>query len=139
MSLESCRVWVETTFKTAMTASHPTVPVKYENAPFRQPTTEWVALHILEGSAFPTELGPTPCDRHVGIIQIDVLVPADHGTVVANTLAEFTGSVFRLIHVTLSDQAYLRTEVPSFKYWGIQNGFFRVTVRVKFKRDEPRR
>jgi hypothetical protein len=139
MSLEAQRVWVETLFKNQIGAQYPAVPIKFENAHFIQPETPWVALFILDGSAFQTELGVQTVDRHTGLVHVDVLVPQHTGTSRANTIAEFVGNVFRRQTATMSDGAVVRFRVPSMTKLGEQSGFYRLVCRIPYIRDEVRR
>jgi hypothetical protein len=81
-------------------------------------------------------MGTRKVDRHVGIVQITVLVPQRSGTALANTLAEFSGKVFRATHAALSDGANVTFRTPQFTSTGQQLGFFPIVVRIPYWRDE---
>ena len=77
MSVAAQHQSVETLFMTAVAAGpYASAPIKFENAPFKQPETPWFALTLLDGNSFSTNLNPgKKIDRHVGIVQVDILVP----------------------------------------------------------------
>ena len=136
MSMESHRVWFETTLAAGMAAHYPAVPICFENAPFRQPETEWIAAFLLDGPSYQIEIGVPSRDRHVGLVHIDVLAPLNTGTSRANALAEFVGNLLRQREVILNDGAQLRMRAPSYQRAGVQNGFYRIIVKVGYWRDE---
>jgi len=136
MSLDSMRVYVESTYQAAMQASHPSVPVRFDNINFQQPQTAWADLCILSGKSFAANLGSKVVDRHVGIVQVNILVPQRSGEKLANDLAEFSGQVFRRKNQILSDGAVARFRIPEFARSGQSLGFYSVIVRIPYWRDE---
>lgn len=136
MSLESLRVWAESTIQTAMHVSYPAISIKFDNSPFQQPDRAWTAFCILDGKSVAVNLGTVKVDRHVGVLQFDVLVPQNTGTSQANLIAEFGGKQFREKKISLSDGAVLTTKTPSLRHMGTSGGFFRICVSVGYWRDE---
>jgi hypothetical protein len=137
MSLESLRVWAEGTIQTAMHASYPAVRIKFDNSPFQQPDLIWTAFCILDGKSVAVNLGTLKVDRHVGLVQFDVLAPQNSGTSYANQIAEFGGKQFREKKVSLSDGAVVVFKTPAFRHMGTSGGFYRICVSVNYWRDEP--
>lgn len=138
MTLASTRQYAESSLATYMAASYPGVPVKFPNVPWQQPETTWVDIHVLDGKSFPAELGVVAVDRHVGLVQVDVLIPRNQGTAVAIAMVEAICTQWRKQHVTLSDNAVLRFRVPEYHDLGENGGFYRMCGRVPYVRDEPR-
>ena len=136
MSMETLRVWAESTIQSAMHISYPAVPIKFDNAPFKQPDTAWTAFCLLDGKSTAVNLGTIKVDRHVGLVQFDVLVPQNSGTKLANLICEFGGKQFRDQRVTLSDGAVVKFQTPSFRHMGTSGGFFRTVCSVVYWRDE---
>lgn len=139
MSLDTMRSYAENSLATFMNANYPSVPVKYSNVPWRQPETEWVDIHVLDGKAFAAELGRVAVDRHVGLLQVDVLVPRNTGTSAAFQLIEAICNIWRKVDVSLSDNAVVKFRIPEFHDMGENGGFYRVCGRVPYIRDEPRK
>lgn len=136
MSLESLRVYAESALQSAMATAYPGVSVRYENARFHQPETAFVDFCLLDGKSFAANMGTRKVDRHVGVAQIDVMVPERSGTSQGNQIAEFAGKVFREQSAGLSDGARVIFRTPAFTYVGRQGGFYRIMVRVPYWRDE---
>lgn len=137
MSLNAQRESVEGTFQSSVAASYAGTHVKFENAPFKQPETAWFAIHIVDGNSFVTNLGRgKQIDRHVGLVQVDVLAPELSGTKNLITMAEWAGKIWRLQTLTLSDGAVVRYKVPRLTSHGNSNGFHRMSVQVPYWRDE---
>jgi hypothetical protein len=139
MSYESMRQKVEGTVQNGFGVTYPTIPIKFSNAPFTQPETMWITVHIVEGNAMPASMGIKAIDRHVGLVQIDVLAPINTGTAQADQVAEFAGNLFRRQNFVLTDGAYVRFKVPQYRYMGEDNGFARFMMRIAYWRDEPAR
>jgi len=137
MSLEAMRLWVETNVQTAMANAYPAIPVKYDNARFIQPETTWTSLRLIDGKSFGTNLGNHKVDRHVGLIQFDVLVPEHTGTSQANTIASFIGDFMKNRKIGLSDGSSVVLRQPEYKNIGRNEGFYRVMCRVPYWRDDP--
>ena len=137
MSMETMRIWAESAIQSALHTSYSSVPIKFDNAPFLQPDTTWVAFCVLDGKSFALNLGTVKVDRHVGLLQADVMVPQNTGTSEGNTLAEFIGKLFREQRIGLSDGASIIFQVPDYMHLGVQGGFYRIMCRVPFWRDEP--
>lgn len=137
MSMDAHRQQAELTVQQAAATAYPAVLLAWENVPFTQPETTWMKTFLVEGRGFLTNLGRgRQIDRHVGLVQVDVMVPENVGTSPAIQLAEWAGKLFRLQTVSLADNAVVRYRVPEVANHGIQNGFFRTTMRVLYCRDE---
>lgn len=140
MSLDAHRESVESTLMARMAVTYPAVRIKFNNAPFVQPETAWIAVHIIDGSGMVTNLGRgRQIDRHVGQVQVDVLVSQNSGTKEGNLIAGFIGDIWRLQHVSLSDGAVVKYRVPNIMDSEDQGGFHRMILRVPYWRDEPAR
>jgi hypothetical protein len=137
MSVESLRVWAESTVQTGMTTNYPSVPMRFENASFLQPDTTWATFIVLDGKSFLANIGTLKVDRHVGLFQFDVMLPINSGTSLGGQIAQFVGDLLRARNVSLSDGAVLVTKSPQITNLGIQNGFYRIMCRVPYWRDEP--
>jgi hypothetical protein len=136
MSQESMRIWTENTVLAAMQASYPAVGVRFGNAVFLQPDTPWAKLVVIEGSSFGVNLGTRKVDRHVGLVQFDVLVPDRQGAALGNQIAEFIGDTLKTRKVRLADGAPVTFHEPTYMDWGRSGGFYRIICRVGFWRDE---
>jgi Bacteriophage related domain of unknown function len=147
MSLEAMRSYCESTYMAAMAASYPDVAVKFDNTQFLQPQTMWVDFCIIDGKSFACNMGTLKVDRHVGIVQMALLVPENAGTAVGNPVMDFSGKVFREQKVRLSDGAVVVFRTPSFHYGAMFSerglrpesmlGFYPMVTRVPYWRDEP--
>lgn len=138
MSFLAHNTTFENTVKSALTGAYPSVAIQYENVALQQPDGTWVSLALIDGPGRQVELGARTTFRHVGVAQIDVLVPQLSGTVAARTIAEFLGNAFRTQTVYGVDGCRIIYRAPEFTARGAHNGFYCIMVRIPYWRDEPR-
>lgn len=138
MSKNSFRRKVESQLKFSLEGSADyDVPIEYENVRFIAPNNApYVAIHILEGKSFQTEISIRAVTRHPGVLQIDCLVPEDSASTYLDQLAEFVGKIFDRKSYILSDQARVVFRTPYFKYLGEYDGWCRNVVSIDYYRDE---
>lgn len=124
---------IETKFQTDWTAANPSVPIRFKNVPWKQPTSgEWVALTIIPGDGRQDSLGSGKLERQLGIIVVQVFTPKGGGSRRSLTLADSVASVFR--YQTLSDAnvaVVLRT--PMLTNVGERSDAYQDNVRVPFQ------
>lgn len=137
MSLDALRQYAESATMAFMAAHYPGTPTRFENVSFTQPATQWAAVYVLDGKSFLANIGTKKVDRHVGLIQLDVMVPAFAGTKPAYAIGEAWGKVFRDQDVRLPDGAVTKFKTYEVTNMGTHNGFYRVVFRVPYWRDEP--
>lgn len=137
MSLESMRKYVETTLTTELASTHPSVKIKYENVKFVPVSGgTYVAIYILDGDAFQASLGNRFTERHVGVLQIDIMSPEGSGTTYRNSLADRISSIFRRLNSLLVDGSYLQFRVPRTTALGNEGLYDRLAVSISYYRDE---
>lgn len=137
MSIESMRKFVETTLTNQLALTHPTVKIKYENVKFIQPSgVIYVSTFLLEGDAFQASLGNKFVERHVGVLQIDIMTPEGIGTAGRNSLADRISEIFRRLNSLLDDGAYVQFRIPRSTALGNEGLFDRMAVSVSYYRDE---
>lgn len=137
MSVESMRRFVETTITTQLALTHPNVKIKYENVKFApRPNDMYVAAYIIEGDSFQASLGNRFVERHVGIVQVDIMTPEGQGTSTRNILADRIGEIFRRLKATLVDGSYLQFRVPRATPLGNEGLYDRMAVSIAYYRDE---
>lgn len=118
-------------------SAYSAVPVAYPNQPFVQPdNAPFVALRLKEGDSFPTTMGTAVNDRCTGVVQMDVYVPVESGTLLGLQIGEFCKTIFRRYSVTLDDNSKLYFRIPNISYIGDQNGRAAFCVKVDYYRDE---
>lgn len=61
------------------TAIGSSYPVKYPNAPFVTPSSEWLRLTVLPNQPIQVALGESGTDTITGVFQIDVFTPKGSG------------------------------------------------------------
>lgn len=139
MSLESQRSYLETRLTNVAPLYTPTPALWFDNLAFEPNISgNHIVLTILDGDSRPADIGNKTVDRHVGIVQIDVLIPEDSGSAPAKKMADYFGNAFRKIDVILEDGARLVTKIPEYKNMGTKNSFYRYVISIPFKRDEKR-
>ena len=136
MTIEASRAVIISEFKTKFDDANPSIPVKYPNHKFVQPDTTWAAIVILGGTSQQANLGvKNVTERHVGLVQIDIMVPEDEGTKEGGELAQAAGAIFSRQQFSAGTSS-LTFQTPEIKPIGDDGGFDRTMVRIEFRRDE---
>lgn len=137
MSLESLRKYVEHRLTSQLALTHPAVKIKYENVKFNQPSGSlFVAVYVIDGDSFPANLGDKFTERHVGIIQIDVMTPEGSGTSNRNKLSDRISEIFRIKQAVLDDGSSVTFRSPRTTPLGNEGLFDRVAITFPYYRDE---
>ena len=138
-SLDSVREELTRRVETAIaSSSFSGTAIAYPNRPFSQPDNAvWIDMRILGGEGIQANLGETPVERSIGILQFSVMMPEDKGTKVGNDLADFLGKLFSRKQFYTDANNRITFKVPSYHQAdGIKRGFTMNVVRISFRRDE---
>lgn len=136
--LDEAREALTSRVKTALAASaYSATPFWYPNTPFIQPTNAiWARMSIIGGEGVQADLGPNPTERHIGIVQFDVVVPEDKGTKTGNDFGEFLGNALKRQQISAGVRNTINLRTPSYSWVGrIDKGTDRLVVRIPFYRD----
>lgn len=142
MSEASMRSAIEYRLQQAMQVESPPVPVIFENTKAKKPEkSSYVEFTILSGDSRRANLGDPNKGamrtvRHVGVLQIDVMVPKDTGMGRGTRLAERCASLFDEWAHALPDRATVHFKTPRVTTMGIGGEFQRFTVSIPYWRDE---
>jgi len=119
-------------------STFPNVSIAMPNQPFTAPTDKtYVRLSIIHGDSIQAQLSTTnEVDRHVGILQFDVVVPLDVGTKNQNDVADYLGKIFRRSSLVTPTAGTLIFKTPNNLVVGQERGADRIVVRLPFRRDE---
>lgn len=90
-----------------------------------------VAYLIIGGKATRSTLG-AKWDRHIGILQIDVIVPARDGNGERDEVCDFLADAFNEWEDTLANDIRLRFKVPSQRDFGTVTGESKKIVSIPF-------
>jgi len=136
--LDQARETIVSEIKNRVAASaFASIPIAYPNHAFSQPpNAPWVRVSLIGGDSNQASLGLSPTDRHVGILQFDVVVPEDSGIKTGNEIGEFLGSIFDKKQFLATPGNSLNFKVPSYIWMGTtQGGGVRLMVRIPYRRD----
>jgi hypothetical protein len=138
-SLDSVREELTRRVEVALASSpFSTIPMWYPNRPFIQPSNSiWVMMHIVGGEGIQANLGETPVERHVGMLQFSIMMPEDKGTKQGNDLADFLGKKFSRAQFYTDNNNRLTFKVPQYNQVDtVSKGFITNNVRITFRRNE---
>ncbi len=140
MSKETLRAYCATTLDAAMAANYPAVPVKYENAEFRQPKTMWMEFGLMEvTNPVRASTGTrTRFQRHYELVAMVINIPENTGTREGSLLAEYVKNLFEDQNVALPSNEALSFKVGKITPNGLVNGFYQLVVTIPLWRDEPK-
>lgn len=93
---------IETRFKTGWEAVYSTIPIRFKNVPWKQPTGgEWVSLSIIPGDGRQASLGSGKLERQLGIVVVQIFTPKNTGSRRSYDLADAAATILR--YQTLSE------------------------------------
>lgn len=120
------------------TTTFPDVPIEFPNKPFETPDNKtYIKVSIIHGDSDQAQLAKTrEIDRHVGILQFDVISPAESGTKKQNDVADFLGKIYRRQNLPTLNAGTIVFRTPNHLVVGMERGAERMVVRIPFRRDE---
>lgn len=133
MSLDSMREAVTADFNTKLaTTSFSTIPVRYENHPFNQPTnSDYLYIYLKHVDDLRANIGTVQrYQKHMGFIVVECFAREGTGTKALNTYMDTIAAFFEEKSVTLADGEVLTTRTAKKATNGLQFGFYRGTVLV---------
>lgn len=120
-----------------MALNYPAVPVKIPGIRFKDKQT-YLAYWILEGEGRQAEIAKKSTNRHVGVLQIDVLTLENRGFGDLDEISDAIAPIFSKQTKQLEDSAILRFRVASAKNINANNGYIRKMISIPYWRDEPK-
>jgi hypothetical protein len=136
MSFADTENLIRSRFNTQWTALRPTIPVFYDNAgdDVEPPeNSEWVRLTVLPGDSQQVEMGRLRRWRRVGVIIIQIFVPAASGTGLAQELGDTVKQIFE--GITVSSVIFRAT---SLNRVGLDGAWLQYNATTPFQADELR-
>lgn len=133
MSFEDERRAIEGRFS----SNYSDTAVKYENVPFDQPSTSWVALNVLSGEGINGSFGGTTnLQRNSGVIQVTIHTTEDSGTKTNRQLGDTVAGVFRNAQFSAGSSGTITCRMPAYIPRGIVDGWYTAVVSVPYRRDK---
>lgn len=109
-----------------------TTPVRYENADFDPPAASaWVELRVVSGPSVKLNIESAALRRYVGIISINIYVPANTGTRTARGYIDTAAAIFK--GATFNG---IVCRDPRVTVLGERDGWFIINLSTEFQRDE---
>ncbi len=109
------------------------LPIAWQNAPFRKPTDRpWIRVSVSNASTTRVSINVSKkVDRTVGLIQIQVFTPLNHGSYDADTISDTLAKIFRdtgiYEGITFLDSNLIPAEDTNGWYMAILNTEFWAT------------
>ncbi len=124
-------------FEARLAANFTTLPIKYENVPFDQPTTPWIAITVLPAGGERISIGTTvKRHRYVGNLQIDIFVPEDTGTSAVRGYADTIDTIFRDQQFSAGSSGTITCRTPAYVPGGVKDGYYWAILTVAYYRDK---
>lgn len=137
MSEDTQRAWIENRLITQVAANQPAVALNITNVKFEIPTHQlYICYYILGGAGTQVEIVDRGYERHVGVLQVDVMAPENDGTGAQTRLADWVIKLFSRQKALLTDGAYLNFRVGSSTQLGNKEGVARRVCSIPYWRDE---
>ena len=136
MSEDNQRAWIETYLSGLVLAQQPDVTLKFPNTKGNKPDTPYLEYFVLGGDAKQAELVEGGFERHVGVLQVDVMVAEDSGTGIATRLADWVVKQFSRKSQELAGGERLRFRVGRHVDRGVKDGLYIRSCSIPYWRDE---
>ena len=136
MGFAAAEATIRTRFNSEWSSLRPTIPVFFDNAGDAvQPpqNSAWVRLTVLPGGSQQVEMGRLRRWRRVGVIAVQIYVPAASGTGLAQELGDTVRDIFE--GLTLSSVIFRAT---SLNRVGLDGAWLQYNATTPFQADELR-
>jgi hypothetical protein len=136
MGFATTEAAIRSRFNTQWSTLRPTVPLYFDNAgdDVTPPqNSAWVRLTILPGASQQVEMGNTRRWRRVGVLVVQIFVPAASGTGLAAELGDTVRDIFE--GVTISGVIFRAT---SLNRVGLDGAWLQYNASTSFQADELR-
>ncbi len=120
-------------------ASWTTTSVKWPNLPFQQPSSAWIAVHIVNGSSSEISVAPPILRRHLGVVIVQIFDKENNSEATIRTLADQVEALFLnqpQNEIRISATETVRFWAPSLGAAQTVNGWQQRNVTIPFERDE---
>jgi len=135
MSQDAQRAYTENRLINLLAINHPTVTLEIPNTK-QTGTPPYLAYSILEGDGKQAELVPGGYERHVGVLQIDILYPENKGTGDATRLGDWLVRQFSRTAAILNDNSRLNFRTGTHREMGTSSGLYRRVFSIGYWRDD---
>lgn len=136
MNFDEIRKALMNAFKSQFEAANPTVPIKYENQKFEQPTgSEWVYATVIQGEGHRMEVSSSSVFRFEGVVNIALMAPEETGTKVLNDMAEDVFDIFADKQFSFTDGTITTHRVEVLTR-GTVEGWYIMNVMADFRADQ---
>ena len=130
MSDSAVTTYIEKRIVAQVGFSYPEFLVDIRNVPEDQ-SPKRVAYLLIGGRSARSTLG-AKWDRHIGILQMEVIIPDNEGNGERDEVADFLADAFNELETTLPNGIRLRFKVPSQRDFGTGNGESKKIVSVPY-------
>lgn len=118
-------------------ANWTTTSIKWDNVPFPEMASSYVALSILTGGGERITIGNSnPRHRWAGVISIKILTPEDSGNAVARVYADTIAGIFRDAQFSAGTNCTITCGTPAIKPGAVVDGWYVINVVVPYRRDK---
>lgn len=127
---------IETAFKAGWESAVPTVPIRFDNIPWKQPAAgEWVDLSIIWGDGRQDSLGSGKLERQLGLVVVQVFTPKGVGSRRSLALCDSASAILR--YQTLSESGVsVILRAPSLTDVGERKDAKQDNVRFPFQSEK---
>lgn len=111
-------------------------PVFWGNVPHRHVRTSHVVANLRPQSAEKMAIGRNGLHRYRGTIRFELATPEKQGTKEARTMADTLDPIIGNAKFSFGNSGQITTGVPWYETRGIENGWYRATLSVDYRRDK---
>lgn len=130
MSDSAVTTYIEKRIVSQVGFSYPEFTVDIRSVP-EDESPKRVAYLLIGGRSARSTLG-AKWDRHIGILQIEVIIPENQGNGERDEVADFLADVFNEHETTLPNDIRIRFKVPSQRDFGTGDGESKKIVSIPY-------
>jgi hypothetical protein len=111
-------------------------PIAWDNGKYVPVVgTAWGRFSILDGESEQTDMGPVPRIRHIGLVAVEIYVPAAKLDAVARGHADAAAAIFRRLTLTTGAGDLIQFRTPHYRAVGVEGPWYHANLLIPFYRD----
>lgn len=108
----------------------------WESAPHRTPAEHHVVVKLRPETGDRISIGPRGLHRYRGTIRCEIATKEKRGSAFARTIADFIAKQMENAKFSAGNSGTISTGIPWFESRGVENGWYRATLSVDYRRDK---
>lgn len=133
MSTDTIRELLESYIQMNYPAYQPSVPIKFANTRFDNPTVPWIYVTVIPNMTTRANIGANGEFEVLGCVNVTCMVPEHTGTKNVRALADSVANVLLDRQIMVPGGGHITTYGLDTRERGVVNGWYAVNVFVNWR------